>query len=180
MLASLLRQQAHRRQGGDRLTIASAGIDARFGDPAATGSQRVAVEMGLSLADHRSQPVSYVDLAAPRLIVTMTRRQRHLMSSAADGLAPRVFAVRELVRALDRMPQLDTREQLLGRARCSADRLVWKTTLANVYRPNTRFRPSIDIPDPIGGDHRTFQRLGAEFRVVATTLADHLFGPAKE
>lgn len=173
----MLRQEVRRRPECSELTIASAGVDARFGYPAATGSQRMAVEMGLSLADHRSQPVSHVDLASVGLILTMTRSQSLVVSSAGDGLAPRIFAVRELVRALDRLP-LDTREELLGPLRCGADRLAWKTTLANSHRPNTRFRPSMDVPDPIGGDHREFQRLAEEFQGVSRVLAASLFGPA--
>ncbi len=56
LLATLLQADADARLGAGRITVASTGVEARFGDPIADGSQIVAARASLTLDEHRSRP----------------------------------------------------------------------------------------------------------------------------
>lgn len=178
LLAELLRHAAGLRPQGRSISIASAGVDARIGDPAATGSQAVAKLLGLSLAQHRSQPLHLVDLDATKLILTMTRRQRRIVTSTSRTDSTRVFAVREFHQALDRMLLAPSSPALSAATDGAHDRLHRLVHLADSQRRSPRLRWYQDVPDPMGHDHRTYEQLAEEFHALSAKFALLLFGPA--
>lgn len=170
LFAVLLQDHADRRLGRGTLTVGSAGTDARAGDPPAEGSRRVAARWGLSLDQHRATPARFVTLDDVALVVTMTRRHRKVITSHRPELAPRTFALRELLAAIDAIdkepPAADPRDRIRG-----------VVAAADARRPHSRFRRHLDVPDPVGGDQQVYDALGEEFAAAAERLADALFGP---
>jgi protein-tyrosine phosphatase len=80
--------------------VASAGTQAREGDPAAVRSQELAAARGLDLTEHRSKPVVPSAIEAAHLVVTMSERQRDHCGILVPDAGPKVFTLRELVRLL--------------------------------------------------------------------------------
>jgi tRNAThr (cytosine32-N3)-methyltransferase len=79
MLAALLRARL-----GARAVVESAGTGAATGDAASDGAVRAMRRRGLSLAEHRSRPLSAVDLASVDWVLTMSAR--HSAAVLAAGV----------------------------------------------------------------------------------------------
>ena len=177
LLAVLLQSHVDRRLGEGRTLVGSAGVAARIGDPAATGSRMVAEDWGLSLDDHRSQPLPYVPLDEVSLVVAMTRH--HAREVASKHSHPeRVFVLRELVALAALLLGDGTIDEIAAAASGPQDRLVRVVTEADQRRSRRRLRRRYDVPDPIGGDKEVYAALGEEFAEAGEVLADALFGPA--
>ena len=177
LLAVLLQDHADQRLGAGAVTVGSAGVDAPAGAAAAEGSRRVAAGWGLSLEDHRATPVRFAPLDDVALIVTMTRRHRHILSRHHERLEPLTFALRELVLAIE---AIDDLQETLSAVQTPQARLHAVIAAADTRRPPTRLRRGLDVPDPVGGDQEVFRALGDEFAAAAAVIADALFGPEPE
>ena len=173
LFAVLMQDHADGRLGRGVVTVGSAGTDARAGDPAAEGSRRVAARWGLSLDQHRATPARFVTLDDVALVVTMTRRQRKVIAAHRPELAPRTFALRELLAAVDAI------EGAPPPPNTPRDRITAVVASADSQRPRSRLRRHLDVPDPSGGDQRVYDTLGDEFAAAAAWLADPLFGSAR-
>jgi protein-tyrosine-phosphatase len=182
LLAARLRLEADRRLGAGMVVVGSAGIDARFGDGAASGSRRVVERWGASLDGHLAQPTMYVPIQSVPLVITMTRRHLRALVARHPGAAATTFTVAELVGCVEtlqrdnRLPAatVTSRPQLRARIELTA-------RLANGHRPAFRsLRRSLDIPDPIGGSQADYDRLGERFAAAGEILADALFGPTPD
>lgn len=124
--------------------LASAGVRARLGDPAAEESRRLAAERGLDLDGHRSRPVDDPLVSGADLVVTMSRRQRDATAPRWPGGAARTFTLAELGRLLEAVDDAAAPTE-------PVDRLAWLVNQAHRARP--RARPGgneDDIDDPIG------------------------------
>ena len=176
LLAELLRSAAARR-GQHELTIASAGVDARVGDPAATGSRQVAQALGLSLDGHRSMPVTMVEAAGASLVIAMSRAQRTYVQRRYPDLSERTFTLRELLTLLDRAQSdgsLPAAEEATSPG--SRERLRAVAAAAHTHRP-VRGRRRLDVPDPIGAPQDAYDAMAEEFVDAADALGEVLFGP---
>jgi protein-tyrosine phosphatase len=83
--------------------VASAGVRARDGWPAAEESQRLAAERGLDLTHHRSLPATPDLIARADLVLTMSESIRDLASPLAPRAAAKVFTLREFVRLTEHL-----------------------------------------------------------------------------
>jgi protein-tyrosine phosphatase len=150
---------AHRLD--DEVTVSSAGVRAREGDPAAEGSVRLAEQRGLDLSSHRSRPVSAELVDAAGLVLTMSERQRDACAPMAAGAASRIYTVREFARLLRAV-------ELAAAPEGPAARLAWLRDQAHLARP--RALPAAgreDIADPIRAPW-------PEWEAMAATLDDLL------
>jgi protein-tyrosine-phosphatase len=182
LLAARLRLEADRRLQPGMAVIGSAGVDARFGDGAASGSRRVAEWWGVSLDGHLAQPTMYVPLRSVPLIIAMTRRHVRALIARDPGVAATTFTLTELLGCVEKSPgdsalsaaTVTNRERLRARIELTA-------RLADGHRPALRtWRRSLDVPDPIGGSQADYDRLGERFTAAGEVLADVLFGPAPD
>ena len=199
LLRVRLQAEADRRVGAGMVNIASAGMLARFGDPAADGSKRVAASWGLSLEDHASLPIMYAPFATAPVNLVMSRGHLRALLARNPGVASRTFTVPEFVvciRRLEtegRLPRFDPRA-LVGKTASGAtggdhrsaealrQALRWHLSqvvaLADARRPSgLRRRRHLDIPDPLRGGPGEFDALGERLAADAVLIADALFGP---
>jgi protein-tyrosine phosphatase len=139
--------------------VASAGVRARDGYPAAEESQRLATERGLDLGHHRSLPATPDLIARADLVLTMSESIRDLASPLAPRAAAKVFTLREFVRLTDHLtehldphldPHLDAHLDAPA-ATHPEGALGWLRDEAHLARPLAR-RPSSteDVADPMG------------------------------
>jgi protein-tyrosine phosphatase len=176
LFAVALQAQADRRLGPGAVTIGSAGIDAPSGAPAAEGARRVAAEWGLSLNAHRARSTRFAPMDEAALILTMTRRQKRILTRERSERADRTFVLREAVPALGAIADPN---EAASDATCPRERVQAVVATANDLRPSTRLRSRYDVPDPAGGDNTVYAALGAEFADAAQRLAAVLFGPGR-
>jgi protein-tyrosine-phosphatase len=176
LMQARLQWEADRRLGAGVVRFASAGTRALFGQPAASGSKRIAARWGLDLDGHASRPIIYVPLSATPLNLVMSGRHVRALVTRDAEVASRTFTVPELVASLGRleaaggMPAFDPTG--------FRTRLEAVVALADAHRPTRRRdRRHLDVPDPISGGQRAFDALGERFETAAQVIADALFGP---
>ena len=180
LLAARLSVELVRRLGPDALAITSGGTDALFGAPAASGSIEVAAGWGVDLHEHSATPISYLDLAAPALVVTMERRHSRAVAARTPTAAARTFTWPELVTTLTE--RVDPADGDALPAPVPADdtarqRLEAAVTLAHAHRPRRLPRRRAEVPDPIRGGQDVYDALGERFDRQVTAVAGWLFGP---
>lgn len=90
MAAAIAR--AYARDAGIALRVASAGTATRPGYCAAAAAQDAMAEVGISLADHRSQPVSRALMQDAALVVTATDRQKETLRLFFSWMAARILS----------------------------------------------------------------------------------------
>jgi protein-tyrosine phosphatase len=124
--------------------VASAGVRARDGWPAAEESQRLAAERRLDLAHHRSLPATPDLIARADLVLTMSESIRDLASPLAPRAAAKVFTLREFVRLTGHLDPTEGSGAPDGP-------LAWLRDQAHLARPLAR-RPTDteDVADPMG------------------------------
>jgi protein-tyrosine phosphatase len=170
----LLEAMLRARLAGTSLTVASAGVDARVGDAAAGGSRTVATARGLDLDGHHSMPLLTVPFGEATVVLAMSRAQRAVVQRhRKPDLAGRTFALRELVRLLERMQDDGLERVTAATAPGSPSRLQALADAAAAFRP-VRGRRRLDVPDPIGQDLSAFEELAVELDGAADLLADAL------
>ena len=125
------------------IEVASAGVRARPGLPAAEYTQELALRRGLDLSDHRSHPLEAAHIAASALVLTMTEYQRDYCAPLAHGAGTYTFALRELVRLLAVV-------DLGGGPSEPQPRADWLVERAHLARPRAS-RPYLaeDVIDPV-------------------------------
>ena len=176
LLAELLRAAAKRRGQGE-VVIDSAGVDAVVGEPAATGSQRVAQALGLSLDTHRSMPVMMVEAPAASLVIVMSRAHRTDVGRRYPDLSERTFTLRELLVLLERAAADGSLARAVeATAPGTRERLRSVAAAAHGQRP-VRGRRRLDIPDPIRAGQAAYDAIGEEFGEACEVLGDVIFGP---
>ena len=78
------------RPGYDRLNLASAGMAAEEGATASGPAMEVCQAHGLSLADHRSRPLTTDMVAAADRIYTMSRLDSHMLARIVPQAAQKI------------------------------------------------------------------------------------------
>lgn len=152
------------------VTVESAGVRARVGDPAARASIEIARQWDLDLRDHRSQPVTPGLLEASTLIVTMTAQQRDDLGARTAQLGARCFTLRELVRLIGAI-------EVDGLASPAAERLTEVVRRAHLQRPRSTPTGPEDIADPYGRSRRHYVEMANELQATIGTIAPVLLGP---
>ena len=85
------------------LKVASAGIAACNGEPPSANSHKALQKVGLSLDDHRSQPVTHELIDRSLAIFGMTESHRALLTYHFENLPQHVYLMREF---LDDNPEI--------------------------------------------------------------------------
>jgi protein-tyrosine-phosphatase len=167
LFAAFLDAALREHLGDGRISVDSAGLEARQGARAADGARHVAAARGVSLDDHVAVALRFTDTSRCALVVVMTRRQRRLVRRQAQTPPSRVFTLRELVDSLER----STLEHEPGeRPRETLERIVEH---AHRQRPRTLGR-RWDVPDPRGGSLAVYEELAGECSAAAHLVADVL------
>ena len=100
LLAARLRLEAVARGLDGAVEVTSAGVEALWGQPAATGSRVVAQRWGVDLGGHHSRPWLHVEPAAHDLVLTMERVHTRGVVRTVPELEGRVFTAPELAHIL--------------------------------------------------------------------------------
>jgi protein-tyrosine phosphatase len=180
LFAARLQLEADQRAGPAAVTVASAGIEALFGEPAAESSRVVCAGWERSLDGHRATPVAHHDLAELPLVLTMELAHRRDLVRREPSLTARSFTLRELVAIVSGRLPADAAQRLsVGVPTDVRARILAAASLAHQYRPFRLSRRRADVPDPIGAGQPVYDQLGEEFTAAAATIAPVLFGPVR-
>ena len=161
----LLRAAFVERMGPDAPEVASAGTMGWTGSRADPSSIRAAAERGVDISGHRAREVSYEDVARADLVVAMA--PEHARAFAGEA-RPRTFTLKELVRLLEALPEIE--DASLGRLServAEADRL---------RRGGFEGDPGEEIADPLGMHLDVFRAVAAELDEWCSRLADGRVG----
>jgi protein-tyrosine phosphatase len=151
---------------GSSVEVASAGVRARDGYPAAEFARKLAEQRDLDLSTHRSQPITSELVAGADLVLTMSERQRDTCASLAARSADRVYTVKELVRLLD---AVDTSQASPD----PAARLAWSREQAHLARPRAApAKDTEDVADPIRSPWPDWEAMGRTFDELVDRIAE--------
>ena len=139
------------------IAVTSAGVNASTGSSATSGTVRTAKDLGLDLAEHRSQPTTRELLAGADLILGMERLHLREAVVLERQAFPRSFTLKELVR----------RGEELGPRRPGETQADWLAAAHRDRQPADLFGASRDddIADPTTDmtvDHDTMAQEVAE------------------
>lgn len=173
-LAEVILDAHVRVRGLDELiTVDSAGVHARPGQPADPPSATLATEAGLDLSRHRSRHTDDVEVAGTDLVLTMTEEHRDLLAGRTPGLGPRAFTLTEAVRLLT---GADTTE--LAALPPGPDRLRAAVRLAHRQRPiSPAPEAAEDVADPHGRSDPHYRRMAGIVAGTIEHLAVVILGP---
>lgn len=189
LLAARLQMEVDARALDGVVEVTSAGVEALWGRPAATGSRVVAERWGVSLEGHHSRPWLHLEPATYELVLTMERTQTRGVVRTVPDLAGRVFTAPELAHILAD-PQVRQRQsdgpgavEALGGSREQvpdmAERVRAVVALADAHRPG-RWQHrlgALEVADPVRQGQEVYDRLGERFVELAAGIAAGLFGP---
>jgi protein-tyrosine-phosphatase/predicted ATP-grasp superfamily ATP-dependent carboligase len=126
--AALLRQELG---GGDAVRVVSAGMRAKAGRPADPRAVAAAAELGVSLGDHRAQPMSATLVRESDLIVVMDALNESELLAAFPEARGKVLLAGELAGSPDRSaleiadPYTGTGDDVRGCFRRVAEHVRW-------------------------------------------------------
>lgn len=167
----LLRGYVRAAGADDEVVVASAGVRARPGLPAADSSVEIARAWGLDLSGHRSQPVTDDLLVGSDLIVTMSVRQRDLLGPRAPRLARKLFTLGELSRLVTAVEVEDLGPGTPG------ERLRVLAGRAHDQRPlSAPPDEGEDVADPFGGPHDGYVVMANELLRLLEPITTPVFG----
>ena len=95
MAAGLLQNKINSASAGTAYSVASAGLAAWPGQPASPEAVLVMGQRGLSLADHRAQQVDFDQIAASRIVLTMTRAHKEALLRLFPAAEDKIFTLAE-------------------------------------------------------------------------------------
>ncbi len=84
--------------GGLSLEVLSRGTAAYSGAPATPKAVAAAGKLGIDLGQHRSQPISQVDLVWADLVITMTQTHKHDLISRFPAFHKKIYTLSEISR----------------------------------------------------------------------------------
>jgi protein-tyrosine phosphatase len=165
MAAAFLRKQFE--DAGVEAVVSSTGILFE-GKPATDHGVAVMADRGIDTSRHRSRKLRAEMVARADLVIGMARE--HVAEALAFGpdIWERAFTLKEIVRLGEedggREPG-EPLEQWLAR--------LHEARLGDGRRPTDLFAPSDDddVPDPIGGPRRSYQRTAEELDDLTARLA---------
>lgn len=172
MAEVLLRRAAEQRLGErvGTVTVASAGLDALEGAPAARGSVAAMRRAGIELEGHRARRADDDLVDAADLVLTMEADQVARLVAGRPDRFERVLSIGELVDLA--AAHGGRRDQPLG---------DWLAQLAQSRSASEVLsRTDRDVADPIGRSRAAFRRCAVELAEHCEAVADALWGPSPE
>jgi protein-tyrosine phosphatase len=159
------------RLGDAAPAVGSAGTAGWEGSGAVPEAIAAAEELGVDISGHRARRLLTNDVEEADLVVGMAAEHRETVVRAMPGMAGKVFALKELVRLLEALPEAapggDPRRRLRSRV-SAADQLRRNGSEGD---PNDE-----DVVDPLGQPSQSFRAIAWELRDWCDRLADGLFG----
>ncbi len=104
MAEAICKQLVAERPDADTWQVESAGTWARYGSPPAVLSQLVVQEMGASLGDHLSRPVTAELIHRFDLILTIERQQKEGLKINFPQYADRIYMLSEMIGRIEDVP----------------------------------------------------------------------------
>ncbi len=104
MAEAICKQLVAERPDADTWQIESAGTWARYGAPPALLSQLVVQDMGASIGDHLSRPVTAELIHRFDLVLTMERQQKEGLKLNFPNYADRIYMLSEMVGRIEDVP----------------------------------------------------------------------------
>src|SRR5918995_2210750 len=162
----LLRAAFVERMGPDAPEVASAGTMGWTGSRADPSSIRAAAERGVDISGHRAREVSDEEVARADLVVAMDPEHARAFAREAGS---RTFTLKELVRLLEALPEIEEASLgLVSERIAEADRLRRGGFEGDPWDEG--------IGDPLGMHLDTFRAVAAELDEWCSRLADGLVG----
>lgn len=138
---------------GLAVTVTSAGLAAREGDPATPEAIQALAEMGIALQGHRARQVTAALVHDADLVLTMTAAHKRRLRQLYPGAADKIFTLKEYVRGRRATPAAAGESR--GEAAAGGAAAAYDD----------------DIPDPIGQPLAVYQ---ATARVLAELVGQAL------
>ncbi|GEM_PF-344240 len=136
------------------------------------GARRTLARRGIDASDHVARSLTFELLHAADLVLTM--ESRHVAQSALVNPAARsrVFALKEIVDALEAFPQ-----ELVGDVRSFGVIHTVLSELAKQRAPLPLTSDCFDVPDPVGGSVKRFEECANEIEDLVCRFAREIWGP---
>ena len=157
-------------RGLDGVTVSSASILDRPGQPATEATLAVLAERGLDVQAHRSRTLTRPIVAAADLVLTMERAQLRVAATLAPGAFAKTFTVKEFVRRGRELGARGTDETTAA----FLDRLGAGRQARQLLQAD----PTDEVADPQGGPWSAFAATAAELDLLTRQLVELLFGRA--
>ncbi|MGH3454621.1 MAG: hypothetical protein ACRDPQ_14665 [Nocardioidaceae bacterium] len=168
--ALLFRHEAAARLGADHgLVIHSAGVNASAGEPMLASMAAALDRRGLRLDEHHARPMRADELAASRLVVTMTEEHRRAVNRTEPTVVSRSYTLCEIDRLVSSQwwePAWDGADDAMERLR----------RLRPVVPKGKR---SEDIVDPAGHSVEIAVAVLDEMVDRTARVSTHLFGAVR-
>lgn len=151
--------------------VHSAGTDAREGRAMDSRSAQVLEELGGTADAFASRLLVPADAQSADLVLTMSRRHRHLLLKTAPRALRRTFTLLEAVsllehtdvRGIEALPFDERAGELAARL--------------NAGRSRRRADPQDDVPDPVGRPLSEHRAVGRQIADALDRLVEPLFAP---
>lgn len=168
-----LRRAFGARLGANAPQVVSAGTMGWTGSAADPGSVAAAAERGVDISSHRARELEPPDIARSELILGMATEHAQAVVAEVPEARSRTFTLKELVRLMDALPEVDgaTPERGLSERVAAADRLR-----ADGFAGDPRHE---GIMDPLGMPLDAFRAVAAELDGWCSRLTVGLFGRAE-
>lgn len=168
-----LRRAFGARLGANAPQVVSAGTMGWTGSAADPGSVAAAAERGVDISSHRARELEPAEIARSELILGMATEHAQAVVAEVPEARSRTFTLKELVRLMDALPEVDgaTPERGLSERVAAADRLR-----ADGFAGDPRDE---GIMDPLGMPLDAFRAVAAELDGWCSRLTVGLFGRAE-
>lgn len=173
-LAEVIARDALARREVNALVLSAGTLNGGF--PAATGSVRVARELGLDLSAHRSRQLNRAMIDAADVVVTM--ESEHVLDIAT--LAPGAQAWSLTAKELSNRAELVAAHQGVAAhpgSSLTPDELQDWVRSAGMRPLEALLAEDLDVEDPIGRSVRAFRQTADELDRLLDTIFDAWFGP---
>ncbi|WP_028593853.1 low molecular weight protein arginine phosphatase [Paenibacillus assamensis] len=177
MAESLLRHMASQR--GIAVEVRSAGVAATDGMSMSRHAQSVLYERNMSNESFVSRSLEKASIDWADIILTLTASHKQHVIHKFEGVADKVFTLKEYVEENDTSSQQEQIHQELHslmaelQLKLSMGEQPSELEIARVYQLQARM-PSLDIQDPYGGNLEQYQSTAEEIRSALERLLDKL------
>ncbi|MBD8498189.1 low molecular weight protein arginine phosphatase [Paenibacillus arenosi] len=177
MAESLLRHMASQR--GIAVEVRSAGVAATDGMPMSRHAQTVLYERNMSNESFASRSLEKASIDWADIILTLTASHKQHVIHKFEGVADKVFTLKEYVEENDTSSQKEQFHQELHslmaelQLKLSMGEQPSELEIARVYQLQARM-PNLDIQDPYGGNLEQYQLTAEEIRSALERVLDKL------
>ncbi|GAE92516.1 low molecular weight protein tyrosine phosphatase [Gracilibacillus boraciitolerans JCM 21714] len=137
--------------------VQSAGIFAGQGSPASEGASQVLRQQGISY-DHQSQPVTKELMEWADLVLTMTQQHRDMLKQNYSEYGTKVFTLKEYTASDYEQVWTALKEAYAQLEEAKLTDSDEKERLSHKIKQLEDIVQKVDVSDPFGGNHMTYQK----------------------